>query len=59
MYDFHLSMSSSLADPIDLDLPDMLGLRGLLGKGQAISLCMHYLDGKPLLSIETFCCHSN
>ena len=54
LHDFHLSMSSSLADTIDGDLPDMLRLRGLLGEGQAISLCMHYLDGKPLLSIETF-----
>ncbi|MCJ1261826.1 hypothetical protein MMC22_001694 [Lobaria immixta] len=42
--DLDPSILPSLMGPIDLDEPDMLKLRDLLRNGQAINVCMRYLD---------------
>lgn len=51
--DFDPLILPSLMGPIDLDEPDMLKLRDLLRNGQAINVCMRYLDGKLLSSFDT------
>lgn len=49
---FDSSLAPSSTSRIDFGAPDLGRLHNKLKEGQAISLCMRYLDGKLLLSME-------
>ena len=49
---FDSSISPFFTCQIDFGAPDLVRLHNKLKEGQAISLCMRYLDGKVLLSME-------